>query len=140
MRGFKMQIRVYIGDTDATGVVYHPNYLNFAERARTEMCRSLDPNLLTGAMDRGFFFVLRSASLDFISPARFDDIIEVDVSVPKIGNTSVQILHKITSAKNGAKICDVLCTLVLVSHTGHKITPTSIPQNIKDMLSKYLIT
>ena len=39
-----MNIRVYYEDTDSGGVVYHSNYLNFMERARTEWLRDLGVN------------------------------------------------------------------------------------------------
>lgn len=70
-------IRVYFEDTDAGGVVYHANYLRWAERARTEALR--DMGLPHSEMQRlhGCFLVVRRASVEYARPARLDDAVEV---------------------------------------------------------------
>src|SRR5579863_10036206 len=75
--GFTWPIRVYYEDTDAGGVVYYANYLKFAERARSEILRAaaFDHGLL--AADHGVGVVVRSCTIDFLSPARLDDALEV---------------------------------------------------------------
>jgi acyl-CoA thioester hydrolase len=71
------RLRVYFEDTDAGGLVYHANYLGFAERARTEALRDLGvPHAeLVGRF--GLIFVVRRAKLDYLRPARLDDELEV---------------------------------------------------------------
>ena len=67
--------RVYFEDTDAGGVVYHANYLRFAERARTEWLRSVgltNPQLKSAF---GCQFAVRRCSVDFRRPARLDDLL-----------------------------------------------------------------
>ncbi|MFN4090083.1 MAG: YbgC/FadM family acyl-CoA thioesterase [Alphaproteobacteria bacterium] len=73
-----MPMRVYYEDTDAGGIVYHANYLRFAERARTEMMRlfSAGDAELTMAT-YGLAFVARHCTVDYIAPARLDDALEV---------------------------------------------------------------
>lgn len=70
-------IRVYFEDTDAGGVVYHANYLRWAERARTEALR--DMGLPHSEMQRlhGCFLVVRRAAVEYARPARLDDEVEV---------------------------------------------------------------
>lgn len=64
-----MKIRVYYEDTDCGGVVYHSNYLNFCERARSELFfqKGLTPHQPTE------FFVVKSLEANYISPAVFGD-------------------------------------------------------------------
>jgi acyl-CoA thioester hydrolase len=93
-----MTVRVYYEDTDFTGIVYHANYLRFMERGRTNYLR------LIGADQRelfretkkeapGFAFVVRSMTLDYLKPARMDDLLTV-VTVPEIVKGASITLHQ----------------------------------------------
>jgi acyl-CoA thioester hydrolase len=77
-----MQVRVYYEDTDFSGIVYHANYLRFMERGRTNHLRLMgaDQHALFTEEERerpGFAFVVRSMQLDFLKPARMDDLLDV---------------------------------------------------------------
>ncbi|MBR2118705.1 MAG: tol-pal system-associated acyl-CoA thioesterase [Pseudomonadota bacterium] len=81
-----MQVRVYYEDTDFTGIVYHANYLRFMERGRTNYLRLLGADqhaLFAEAQNEapGFAFVVRSMQIEYLKPARMDDVLEV-VTVP----------------------------------------------------------
>ena len=70
-------VRVYYEDTDASGILYNANYLKFAERARTEMLRLAGINQSEMAERYGLAFAIRACAVDFLRPARLDDVIEV---------------------------------------------------------------
>jgi acyl-CoA thioester hydrolase len=77
-----MQVRVYYEDTDFSGVVYHANYLRFMERGRTNHLRLLGAEqhaLFAQAESEapGFAFVVRSMQIDYLKPARMDDVLDV---------------------------------------------------------------
>ena len=77
-----MQIRVYYEDTDFSGIVYHANYLRFMERGRTNHLRLMgaEQHALFAEVETetpGFAFVVRSMKLDFLKPARMDDVLDV---------------------------------------------------------------
>ena len=77
-----MQIRVYYEDTDFSGIVYHANYLRFMERGRSNYLRLLgtDQRALFAEAESeapGFAFVVRSMQLEFLKPARMDDLLEI---------------------------------------------------------------
>jgi acyl-CoA thioester hydrolase len=77
-----MQIRVYYEDTDFSGVVYHANYLRFMERGRTNHLRLMgaEQHALFAEVETetpGFAFVVRSMKLDFLKPARMDDVLDI---------------------------------------------------------------
>ncbi len=86
---FVVPVRVYYEDTDAGGVVYYANYLRFMERARTEWLRSLGFEQDELAREQGILFAVRSAAVDFIKPARFNEQLEVTVEIKKRGHASI---------------------------------------------------
>ena len=82
-----MQVRVYYEDTDFTGIVYHANYLRFMERGRTNYLRLIgaDHRALFEETEKeapGFAFVVRAMTIDFLKPARMNDLLEI-VTVPE---------------------------------------------------------
>jgi acyl-CoA thioester hydrolase len=128
----KTLVRVYFSDTDALGIVYHANYLDFAERARTEMCRNRGLNL-TKFATQDKFFVLRTASINYLAPAVLDDLLEVSPEVKKIGRSSLEIACMITNAETKVKICEVFTTLVFVQMENGLAKSIEIPEDIKSM-------
>ena len=77
-----MPVRVYYEDTDFSGVVYHASYLRFMERGRTNYLRLLGADqraLFEEAEQRGagLLFVVRAMQIEFLKPARMDDVLEV---------------------------------------------------------------
>ena len=73
-------VRVYYEDTDMGGVVYHANYLKFIERARSDYVRALG-NDQNAMRDAGVVWVVRRIEADYLAPAKFDDVLEVETKV-----------------------------------------------------------
>ena len=88
-------IRVYFEDTDAGGVVYHGNYLKFAERARTELMRAAGFDHSGLAKEHGVLIVVRDCTMEFIAPARLDDALEVRSRITNIGGASLSIRQEV---------------------------------------------
>lgn len=78
---FSIPVRVYYEDTDASGVVYHANYLRYFERARTEWLERLGLDHRRLAAGHGVAFTLRDLWLRFVAPARLDDRLAVGAAV-----------------------------------------------------------
>jgi acyl-CoA thioester hydrolase len=76
---FRFPVRVYYEDTDAAGVVYYANYLKFMERARTEWLAALGYPLAAVEREHGVVFVVHRCEIDFLSPARLNDMLDVTV-------------------------------------------------------------
>ena len=76
--------RVWFSDTDAQGVVYYGRYLPYFDHARTEYHRHLGSLRIDGAE-----FVMRASNVEYLAPARFDDLLECFVRVSRIGRTSI---------------------------------------------------
>ncbi len=77
MTPHRLALRVYYEDTDAGGVVYHARYLAFAERARTELLRELGVAHADMQRTQGVIFVVRRVKMDYLRPARLDDLVTV---------------------------------------------------------------
>ena len=95
-----MPVRVYYEDTDFTGIVYHANYLRFMERGRTNYLRLIgaDHRVLFEAAEKeapGFAFVVRSMTIDFLKPARMDDILHIVSEPADVKGTSVTIHQRV---------------------------------------------
>ncbi len=69
--------RVYYEDTDLAGIVYYANYLKFIERARTEWVRALGIDQGRLKAETGVVFAVRRVEADYLSPARFDDLLDI---------------------------------------------------------------
>lgn len=89
-----LALRVYYEDTDFGGVVYYANYLKFIERGRTEALRALgvDQRALKAA---GLVFVVRRLAADYLSPARFDDVLEVRTVIGRVRGASIDAAQEV---------------------------------------------
>jgi acyl-CoA thioester hydrolase len=84
-------LRVYYQDTDAGGIVYHANYLAFAERARTEALRAMGIPHTEMLARHGVMFVVRRAVLDYQRPARLDDELVVETRISQVGGATATL-------------------------------------------------
>lgn len=82
-------VRVYYEDTDAAGIVYYANYLHYAERARTELLRDLGIENAQLMEDQNLAFAVRRCSMDFVKPAKLDDMLAVETRLTGIGGASL---------------------------------------------------
>ena len=92
---FSWPIRVYYEDTDAGGVVYHSQYLNYMERARSEWLRHLGFVQSSMREQFGIVFVVRQMHIQFIKPAHFDDALRVQTGLIKCSGASLQFQQSI---------------------------------------------
>ncbi len=88
---FFLPVRVYYQDTDAGGVVYHANYVNFMERARTEWLRDLGYSHMDMIRNLDVMFVVRSIKLDYLRPAVLDDLLQVSAKIKEVGRSRVTL-------------------------------------------------
>jgi acyl-CoA thioester hydrolase len=88
-------VRVYYEDTDAGGVVYHANYLRFAERARTEALRDLGVPHREMTSQHGVMFMVRRIKVDYLGPALLDDSLVVITEPLAIRAASVELRQRV---------------------------------------------
>lgn len=92
---FELAVRVYWADTDAGGVVYHSNYLDYCERARTEWLRELGFSQQRLAEEEGAVFTVVSVGIDFRRPARLDDLLQVRSQAELTGGATVEFKQEV---------------------------------------------
>ncbi len=131
---FSAQYRIYYEDTDAGGVVYHANYLKFAERGRTELLRFLGFENKSLQDKEGVLFVVWHLEADYIKPAFLDDRMELETSIVQLKNASV-IMKQIV-IKNGEPVCTMNVVLVCIDKHQHK--PVGIPQDIRQKFETFM--
>lgn len=105
-------MRVYFADTDAGGVMYHASYLALAERARTEMLRLLGFDHDRLMRDDGLVFAVRHCEIDFLKPARLDDLLTLRSHVVEVGGTSLRMSQSV--GRGAAELARLLVRLVCI--------------------------
>ena len=122
--------RVWFSDTDAQGVVYYGRYLPYFDHARTEYHRHLG-----GFATGGCEFVMRASAVDYLAPARFDDLIEVFVRVSRIGRTSVTYEHAAVRLSDDTLLVTAQQTLVLIDLGSRR--PTPVPADLRAPMREF---
>src|SRR4030067_2168303 len=126
---FALPIGVDVQDTDAGGVVYHANYLNFMERARTEGLRERYGYSNAGLMKEfGAVFVVRSLKLDYLKPALLDDMLSVTAQIKDVGRSRISLLQ--TVQRKDELLAEAEVHLACVSIESFK--PVSVPEGLRN--------
>ncbi|HVX92185.1 MAG TPA: tol-pal system-associated acyl-CoA thioesterase [Xanthobacteraceae bacterium] len=126
-----MAVRVYYEDTDFTGIVYHANFLRFMERGRTNYLRLIgaDQRALFEEAERqapGFAFVVRSMSLEFLRPARMDDVLEITTEPVEVKGASITLAQRVS--REGEVLVEAQVRVAFVS--GGRARPIPKPLRI----------
>lgn len=129
---FSWPVRVYYEDTDAGGVVYHSNYLNFMERARTEWLRALGYEQTVVKDELGVIIVVHSLSINFKKAARFNDMLDVRCELANVGRGSIEMAQTIIC--NGVELIQAHVKAAFVD--AETFRPVAIPKSMKqDMIN-----
>jgi len=102
-----LTLRVYYQDTDAGGIVYHANYLGFAERARAEALRAMGIPHAEMVRQHGVMFVVRRINLDYQRPARLDDLIEIETRIVDVGGASAKLCQHFRRDSDSLAVLDI---------------------------------
>jgi len=131
----RYEVRVYFEDTDAGGVVYHANYLRFAERARTEAMREAGiPHSELVALCN-LMFVVRRIKLDYVRPARLDELVVVLTERMTVGGATMTLAQHFHSA-DGRVLAELEIGLACVRTTDGR--PARIPPRWRDAFAAML--
>lgn len=126
-------LRVYYEDTDAGGVVYHANYLRFAERARTEALRWAGAPHAEMASEAGLFFMVRRVKVDYAAPARLDDSLTVLTAPARIGGATVELVQRVVRGEALLARLDVGLACVRIADG----RPARIPPRWRAALARF---
>ena len=134
---FSIPVRIYYEDTDAGGVVYYANYLKFLERCRTEWLRHIGHEQGELLRDPGVAFVVRSVNIDYLKPARLDDLLSVSLEVERITRSQIFFRQHITRDNPAApggrdELISAKIQIVCVAMAQMKVS--SIPASLRTQL------
>ncbi len=95
---FSIPVRIYYEDTDAGGVVYYANYLKYLERCRSDWLRAIGCDQSELLRDPGVAFVVRSVNLEYLKPARLDELVSVELEVERASRAQIFFRQQIRRA------------------------------------------
>lgn len=125
-RTIEAQTRVIYGDTDQMGVVYYANYFRFFELSRNEFFRAVGGSYVE--LERaGFGLPVVEAQAQYKAPAKYDDLIAIEVQLAKLGRASMRFEYRVVRKADGH--------LLATGHTVHACVgpdgkPTGLPPEV----------
>jgi acyl-CoA thioester hydrolase len=126
-----LPIRIYYEDTDLSGIVYHANYLRYMERGRSEFFRSVGITKLAQLEGPDpTAWTLRRVEIDYLKPARLDDLIEVHTLA--LGLTGVRLEARQDIFCKGVQLTHGKVEACLISLTGR---PRRMPPDMRAKLA-----
>lgn len=128
----RLTIRVYYEDTDLAGVVYYANYLKFIERGRTEALRAAGVDQRALREGQGLVFVVRRLEIDYLAPARFDDLVEVLTRITRLRGASVEMAQEVW--RDERCLSRATLTAACMDAAGR---PARIPPDVQRKLARF---
>lgn len=128
---FTWPVRVYYEDTDAGGVVFYANYLKFYERARTEMLRTMGFEQDELMAQQNILFVVRSVQVDYLQPAKFNDLLDVSAALSRVKSASLIFAQTVMRQD------EILskATIRIACLDSNTMRPQLIPDSLKQALN-----
>lgn len=130
---FSYPVRIYFEDTDAGGLVYHANYLNYAERARTEMLRTSDYDHARMVKELRHVLVVKHCDVDYRAPALLDDEIHVETALVSVKGASLKVDQRIF--RDGDLLVAIKITLACVNMDSMR--PARLPAPFMDAVRAF---
>jgi acyl-CoA thioester hydrolase len=127
-------LRVRYGECDAQGVVFNANYFSYFDIAMTELWRAAIGSY-DAMVDRGVDMVVAEAHARYLAPARFDDELDIAVTIERLGNTSTTTRHHVR--RDGELLVDGSMRHVFVDAESLRKTP--IPDWIREPLEPFVV-
>jgi len=129
-----LPISIYYEDTDLSGFVYHANYLRYMERGRTEFFRLAGISKMAGLdEEEPTAWTLRSVHVDYLRPARLDDIIHVRSRLIGLSGARMQAIQRITS--NETLLVEGRIEACITTLTGK---PRRLPKKVQETLAPFV--
>jgi acyl-CoA thioester hydrolase len=125
----RFPVRVYYEDTDLAGIVYYANYLKFIERARTEWVRSLGIDQRRLKAEAGLVFAVRRVEADYLAPAYFDDMLEIETDCLETTPARVVLAQRVM--RDGVCLVEAKVTIVALAESGR---PQRMPAALRAAL------
>jgi len=122
--------RIRYGDTDHFGVVYYARYLDWFEAGRTEILR-VNGITYSELEKKGLFAPVVEIKVNYKKPPRYDDLVVVETSVDKIGNSSIKFNYKVFNKKTNDLLAEAYTVNVFINK---EMKPVRIPDEVRKAL------
>jgi acyl-CoA thioester hydrolase len=129
-----LPVRVYYEDTDAGGIVYHANYLRFAERGRTEMLRAVGIHQNALRAETGLAFAVYKGDVHYMKPAKLDDVLLVETELKELTGASMRVRQTIRR-DDGEDLVQFNAQVVCLTADGRA---ARLPNSLRDVLARYV--
>lgn len=133
MAGFRHRLRVRYHECDQQGIVFNANYLAYHDVAITELWREAFGSWNGFVAESGVDMVVAEAHVRYLAPLRFDEEVDVLVTVPKLGTSSVTIVSRLE--RSGGTVAEVEVRYVAIDPSEH--SKTAIPHDVRRTLQTY---
>jgi len=128
---FQFEFRVRYAETDQMGVSYYANYFVWFEMGRTEYFRSLGVGYVE-CEKKGIYLPVVEANCHYFSPARYDELLAIEVAVSKFGKSSMKFVYRITEKETRRKIAEGYSVHAFVDQT---MKPVRVPDEIRNRVT-----
>jgi acyl-CoA thioester hydrolase len=130
---------IYVSDTDVGGVVYHANYLTYAEHARSELLSTLGIKQLAFLKSHNMGFMVAEANVEYKQSSYLDDQIIIKTTITSITNSTLTFSHVFHRNSIDSDPINII-KIRLVCIDGDKYRPVGIPENLVNDFKKYLVS
>jgi len=124
------ELRVRYAETDRMGIVYYANYLVWCEVGRVEFMRALGGSY-ADLEAQGYGLAVAEATVRYLAPARFDDLVRVETSLVEVRSRAVTFDYAISNVETGARLATAHTALVSIDPTGR---PVALPPDFRQRL------
>jgi acyl-CoA thioester hydrolase len=130
---FRVSRRIEFADTDMAGIVHFANFFRFMEAAEVEFLRARGLSVVMDWEGRKISFPRVAASCDYLRPVRFEDVIDIAVSLQRLGRKSVTYAFEFLLGEDVVARGQISSVCCLVS-AGQEIESIEIPASIRERL------
>lgn len=131
---YKSEMRVRFGETDLQGVVFNANYLLYVDTAQMDYLRTIGVPYFD-MLERGYDIVIVDASVQFLAPARFDEVLHVYARIHDIGNSSIRMDYEIYEAESERFVARSQTAYVIIDKESQK--PVRVPTYIRRAVREF---
>lgn len=119
------EMRVFLEDTDAGGIVYHANHIRFFDRSRTEWLHYAGLDKL---IDADFIFIVRKATVNYLCPMVYNDVVRVTSALASHRGTQFVVDHEIIRIRDGVTIATGQIEIACLNK--HTLRPVRVPKEL----------
>ena len=126
------ELRVRYAETDRMGIVYYANYLVWCEVGRVEFLRALGGSY-ADLEAQGYGLAVAEATVRYLAPARFDDLVRVETSLVEVRSRAVTFEYAISNVNTDVRLATARTALVSIDPTGR---PVALPPEFRERLDR----